>query len=518
LKGLGVFFLLSFFLGSNGSSARDELVDKFGWLFRDAKLSTELEAAREAAAAETQRAKDMAQAELDAKNEELKKQPAATTGADSKGLSPEVEAARQAAAVESQRAKEETQLKISLENQEQQQSRLFVTGVDSKELSPEVLAARKAAAAESQRSKEQAQAKIDAENREMKKMLAVASGADSKGKAAGKSRAGWSKVGATVRFMQSASFAQQREETLPGDALALEREREATRARLHPTEALSGAERDYWQAQAPSAFAAAGATLEIQNEMRPMSAPLQGASPPSTPTAPTAQKEMRPRSGTVRSAKEMRAWARSGDPYQEQVSPMTALTEPTVPDRALLRSLSATGLKYNSQSGMWLRPSLADVAAAAAELHAPGARPLKAGGAPGAPGTRSLGALLGAKPRGKPPSFGGLSSSGLKFDPTSGFWLPPGARRPPLGKPPLVGGLSSGGFPGLRCERTRADPSTLALAPTLSLTLRPLDASQVRPEEWLLAAAGQGAERCHPHHAAAGWWSRLGRAEVHAAD
>ena len=420
----------------------------------DAKLSPEVEAARETAAAETQRAKDQAQAELDAKNEELKKKLAATTGTDSKGLSPEVEAARQAAAVESQRAKEEEQSKISMENQEQQQSRELVTGVDSKELSPDVLAARKAAAAESQRSKDQAQAKIDAENREMKKMLAVTSGADSKGKgkAAGKSRAGWSKVGATVRFMQSASFAQQREETLPGDALALERERDAIRARMHPTEALSSAERDDWQAQAPSAFAAAGATLEILKEM---SAPLQGASPPTTPTAPTAptaQREMRPRSGSVMSAKEMRAWARSGDPYQE-VSPMTALTTPTVPDRALLRSLSATGLTYNSQSGMWLRPSLADVATAAAKLDAPGARPLDAG-APGAPGTRSLGALLGAKPRGKPPSFGGLSSSGLKFDPTSGLWLPPGARRPPLGKPPLVGGLSSGGFPGLRCERT----------------------------------------------------------------
>ena len=418
----------------------------------DAKLSPEVEAARETAAAETQRAKDQAQAELDAKNEELKKKLAATTGTDSKGLSPEVEAARQAAAVESQRAKEEEQSRISMENQEQQQSRELVTGVDSKELSPDVLAARKAAAAESQRSKDQAQAKIDAENREMKKMLAVTSGADSKGKAAGKSRAGWSKVGATVRFMQSASFAQQREETLPGDALALERERDAIRARMHPTEALSSAERDDWQAQAPSAFAAAGATLEIQKEM---SAPLQGASPPTTPTAPTAptaQREMLPRSGSVMSAKEMRAWARSGDPYQE-VSPMTALTTPTVPDRALLRSLSATGLTYNSQSGMWLRPSPADVATAAAKLDAPAARPLDAG-APGAPGTRSLGALLGARPRGKPPSFGGLSSSGLKFDPTSGLWLPPGARRPPLGKPPLVGGLSSGGFPGLRCEQT----------------------------------------------------------------
>ena len=158
------------------------------------------------------------------------------------------------------------------------------------------------------------------------------------------------------------------------------------------------------------------------------------------------------------SAKEMRAWARSGDPSQE-VTPMTALTAPTVPRSTTLgRSLSTHQLKYNSQSGMWLRPSLADVAAAAAELNAPRALPLNAGAprapaAAGAPGTRSLGALLGAaKPRGKPPSFGGMSSSGLKFDPRSGIWLPPGARRPPLGKPPLVGGLSSGGFPGLRCE------------------------------------------------------------------
>ena len=116
------------------------------------------------------------------------------------------------------------------------------------------------------------------------KRLAEASGADSKGTAVGKGRAGWSKVGATVRFVQAASFPQQREETPPGDALAREREREATRARLNPTEALSGAERDYWQAQAPSAFAAAGATLQIQEETRPMSAPLQGASPPTTPS------------------------------------------------------------------------------------------------------------------------------------------------------------------------------------------------------------------------------------------
>ena len=41
-------------------------------------------------------------------------------------------------------------------------------------------------------------------------------------------KAALGKVGATVRFVQAASFPQQREETLPGDALARERERELT--------------------------------------------------------------------------------------------------------------------------------------------------------------------------------------------------------------------------------------------------------------------------------------------------
>lgn len=395
--------------------------------------------------------------------------PKAVVGPTDAKLSPEMEAAREAAAVESLRAKEEAEARISRENQEQQHTREVITGVDSKELSPEILAARKAAAAESQRAKDEAQAKIDAENREMRKRLADASGADSKGTAVGKGRAGWSKIGATVRFMQAASFPQQREETLPGDALAREREREATRARLNPTEALSGAERDYWQAQAPSAFATAGATLEIQKETRPMSSPLQGASPP---TAPTAHEEIRPRSSPVRSAREMRSWVRTGDPFQD-VSPTVPCRGP--PSQDPPRSLSASGLKYNPQSGMWQKPSLADVAAASAERDAPRAMPLDAGAplARGAPGTWSLDALLDAKPRGRPPSFGGLSSSGLKFDPLSGLWLPPGARRPPLGKPPKVGGLSSGGFPGLRCERTRPDPSrhgphtNPTLAPTL---------------------------------------------------
>lgn len=454
--------------------------------------------------------------------------PKAVVGPTDAKLSPEMEAAREAAAVESLRAKEEAEARISRENQEQQHARELITGVDSKELSPDILAARKAAAAESQRAKDEAQAKIDAENREMRKRLAEASGGP-----VGKGRAGWSKIGATVRFMQAASFPQQREETLPGDALAREREREATRARLNPTEALSGAERDYWQAQAPSAFAAAGATLEIQKETRPMSAPLQGASPPTTPptppTAPTAHEEMRPRSSPVRSAREMRNWVRTGNPFQD--------ASPTVPSRGPPtqgppRSLSASGLKYNPQSGMWQKLSLADVALAAAERDAPRTVPLDAGAplARGAPGTLSLDALLDAKPRGKPPSFGGLSSSGLKFDPLSGLWLPPGTRRPPLGKPPKVGGLSSGGFPGLRCERTLPDPSrhgprtNPALAPTLSPSRKPVRArivclrpSQVRPEEWLLAAARQGAERCHTRHAAAGRWPRLGRAQVRAA-
>ena len=115
---------------------------------------------------------------------------------------------------------EEEEARISRENQEQQQSRELITGADSKELSPEILAAREAAAAERQRAKDEAQAKIDAENREMRKRLAEAGGADSKGTAVGKGRAGWHKVGATVRFVQAASFPQQREETQPGDALA----------------------------------------------------------------------------------------------------------------------------------------------------------------------------------------------------------------------------------------------------------------------------------------------------------
>ena len=132
--------------------------------------------------------------------------PKAVVGPTDAKLSPELEAAREAAAVESLRAKEEEEARISRENQEQQHSRELITGLESKELSPEILAARRAAAAESQRAKDEAQAKIDAENREMRKRLAEASGADSKGTAVGKGRTGWSKVGATVRFMQAASF------------------------------------------------------------------------------------------------------------------------------------------------------------------------------------------------------------------------------------------------------------------------------------------------------------------------
>ena len=101
-----------------------------------------------------------------------------------------------------------------------------------------------------------------------------------------------------------------------------------------------------------------------------MSAPLRGASPPTTPTtpttpptAPTDHEEMGPRSSPVRSAREMRNWVRTGDPSQD--------SSPTVPSRGPASqgpptSLSASGLKYNPQSGMWQKLSLADVAAAAA--------------------------------------------------------------------------------------------------------------------------------------------------------
>ena len=73
--------------------------------------------------------------------------PKAVVGPTDAKLSPELEAAREAAAVESLRAKEEEEARISRENQEQQQSRELITGLESKELSPEILAAREAAAA-----------------------------------------------------------------------------------------------------------------------------------------------------------------------------------------------------------------------------------------------------------------------------------------------------------------------------------------------------------------------------------
>ena len=71
--------------------------------------------------------------------------PKAVVGPTDAKLSPEMEAAREAAAVESLRAKEEEEARISRENQEQQQSRELITGADSKELSPEILAARESA-------------------------------------------------------------------------------------------------------------------------------------------------------------------------------------------------------------------------------------------------------------------------------------------------------------------------------------------------------------------------------------
>ena len=92
---------------------------------------------------------------------------------------------------------------------------------------------------------------------------------------------------------------------------------------------------------------------------------------------------------------------------------------------------------------MWLPMSLV----ATSELSADAAA-----AALGAPGELPPDALcVAAKPRGKPPSFGGLSSSGLKFDPASGFWLPPGkegttVRAPRPGRLPLLGRLGASGL------------------------------------------------------------------------
>ena len=100
---------------------------------------------------------------------------------------------------------------------------------------------------------------------------------------------------------------------------------------------------------------------------------------------------------------------------------------------------------------MWLPMSLVAISelrfdAAAATLGAPGELP---------PDALPPGALcVAAEPRGKPPSFGGLSSSGLKFDPVSGFWLPPGkegkegttVRTTRPGRLPLLGRLGASGL------------------------------------------------------------------------
>ena len=98
---------------------------------------------------------------------------------DAKSLSPEVDAARQAAAAEKQRARDQAQAELASQNKEMKK-RLAATGaVNSKGPSPEVQAARKAIAEDKQRAKDQAHAELDAENKVIQKIVAATGAADS---------------------------------------------------------------------------------------------------------------------------------------------------------------------------------------------------------------------------------------------------------------------------------------------------------------------------------------------------
>ena len=78
-----------------------------------------MEAARKATAAEKQRQKEQAQAEIDAQNKAMKERIATRPAADAKALDAEVEAARKAVAAERLRQKEEINAHINAQNKGQ---------------------------------------------------------------------------------------------------------------------------------------------------------------------------------------------------------------------------------------------------------------------------------------------------------------------------------------------------------------------------------------------------------------
>ena len=379
-----------------------------------------------------------------------------------KALSPEVDAARHAAAAEKQRVRDQAQAKLAAQNK-QMKKRLAATG-DSKEE-----AARKAIVEEKQRVKDQAQAELDAGNTEMEKRVSASGAADS---------ARLPPVDAPDAPLPAAAAATQEApasttKVMPlSDAFA-----DSTSGEVGGGASVAPAAATYLACATfvPStttmlsldhklkAEAAHGQANEAEAAARvstPTAEPLRKATfVPSTTTVVSLDEKFKaghaaPRTAeaeavaqNIRKAEPLRAVLPPPGPPLPRPPPPRAAPSLTPRRASFLGGLSASGLKYSSERGMWLPTSLVATSelsadAAAAALSAPGALP---------PDALPPGALgVAAKPRGKPPSFGGLGSSGLKFDPASGFWLPPGkegtVRAPRPGRPPLLGRLGASGL------------------------------------------------------------------------
>ena len=374
-------------------------------------------------------------------------------------LSPEVDAARHAAAAEKQRVRDQAQAKLAAQNK-QMKKRLAATGAGT--------AARKASAEEKQRVKDQTQAELDAENMEMEQRVSALGAGDSTRLS-------------PVEMVPDA--------TLPASAPATQAVQAPTTKALPLSDAFAdsapgeGAGGGASVAPAAAKYLACATFVPSTTTMLSLDSKLnvgevelvngaEAAARVSTPTAEALQKATFVPSATTMASLDEKFKAGHAAPQTTEAEavaqnttsiraaePLRAVLPPPGPPppgpappssprrAATLGGLRASGLKYSSERGMWL-PSLVAASelsadAAAAALGAPGELP---------PDALPPGALcVAAKPRGKPPSFGGLSSGGLKFDPASGFWLPPGkegttVRAPRPGRLPLLGRLGASGL------------------------------------------------------------------------
>ena len=374
-------------------------------------------------------------------------------------LSPEVDAARHAAAAEKQRVRDQAQAKLAAQNK-QMKKRLAATGAGT--------AARKASAEEKQRVKDQTQAELDAENMEMEQRVSALGAGDSTRLS-------------PVEMVPDA--------TLPASAPATQAVQAPTTKALPLSDAFAdsapgeGAGGGASVAPAAAKYLACATFVPSTTTMLSLDSKLnvgevelvngaEAAARVSTPTAEALQKATFVPSATTMASLDEKFKTGHAAPQTteaEAVAQSTTSIRAAEPLRAVLPPpgppppgpaptptprratalglLSVSGLKYSSERGMWL-PSLVAASelsadAAAAALGAPGELP---------PDALPPGALcVAAKPRGKPPSFGGLSSGGLKFDPASGFWLPPGkegttVRAPRPGRLPLLGRLGASGL------------------------------------------------------------------------